>query len=646
MFQQTHELLFDLIRDGSVDGVRIDHPDGLWDPAGYFADLAAGPVGESGDPQRAWTVIEKILEPGEQVPPDWEVDGTVGYEFARLTTGLFVDPSQRKTIENAYVRFIGERIRFHDLVYDKKKLIMRTALASEVNVLARLLDQLTEHNRRTRDFTLNSLRDAMREVIACFPIYRTYTVCDGSEVTDRDRKYVENAISEALRRNPSTDPSALEFLHHVLLLEFADDVSESERSETCDFVMKFQQLTGPVMAKGLEDTAFYLYNRLISLNEVGGDPATYGTTVAAFHRECKQRAQRWPGAMLISSTHDTKRSEDVRARINVLSEIPAEWRAAVNRWSKLNRRHKTRVQGALAPRKNDEYHLYQTLIGIWPIDGAIPDATFVARVRDYMIKVLREGQVFSSWITPNAEFENAMIGFVERILDPERSSGFLADLTEVSERIGRIGAANALSQQLLKLTAPGVPDIYQGTELWDFSLVDPDNRRPVDFDARSDALTAIGTDGADLTPLWREWGDGRIKLAVTRALLTLRQQHPLLFGAGSYEALEVVGPRADQIVAFRRQNDEEEVIVVVSRLVADLIGDDSDATGAVWQDNHLALASDIAETAFQSVLTGGTVTPVRTEAGIRLPLDAVLAGLPIAVLYRIHNSAVTGEASA
>src|SRR5215213_3577689 len=369
-----------------------------------------------------YVVVEKILEPGEPLPNDWAVHGTVGYEFARVTTGLFVDPAHRRDFDDLYTRITGEGRRrpFSAAAYEAKGLMLRTALASETNVLARALNRISEQNRRTRDFTLSALRNALREVITAFPVYRTYITCDGREISDRDRRAIVRAVALAKRRNPASDPSVFDFLADVLLLRGndRDDValSEEERDERCRFIMKFQQLTGPVMAKGVEDTAFYRYNRLVALNEVGGDPAAFGASVAEFHRENAERAHRWPHGLLTSSTHDTKRSEDVRARIAVLSELPREWRAAVNRWVRLNRRGKTRVEGASAPDRNDEYLFYQTLLGTWPWGMESPDEDFVERIDAFMLKAARESQVHTTWINPDEAYETALRQFVRAAL--------------------------------------------------------------------------------------------------------------------------------------------------------------------------------------------------------------------------------------
>ncbi|MGH2531887.1 MAG: malto-oligosyltrehalose synthase [Thermomicrobiales bacterium] len=607
VFEATHELLLGLIGDGSVSGVRVDHPDGLLDPAGYFVSL------QDHAPSPLYLVVEKILEHGESLPDDWAVSGTVGYEFARLATGLFVDPASRKAFDALYQRFTGRSGRYDDLIYEHKKLIMRVALASEVNVLARVLNRISEQRRTTRDFTLNSLRFALREVFACFPVYRTYVVCDDGAVSNRDRRYIEHAVARAKRRNPASDLATFDFIQAVLLQRFASDATESQRQEQCQFCLKFQQLTGPVMAKGVEDTAFYIDNRLVSLNEVGGDPTRFGVDVAEFHLGNEERLRRWPHAMLTSSTHDTKRGEDVRARIDVLSENPREWRAAINRWSRLTRRLKSRMEGGSAPDRNDEYLFYQTLLGAWPFGMDRPDEAFVDRIAASMLKAIHEAQVHTSWINPNLDYDAATEAFVRAALSVDRGGAFLDDFAVFWQAIARIGAINGLSQQLLKLTAPGVPDLYQGTECWDFSLVDPDNRRPVDFEARRAALSAVR------------------RRKPSRAL-EVRRSLPKLFKCGNYERIEATGKHAAHLVAFARRHESSDVIVAVPRLIAGLTGSSEPFPlgAASWGDTRLSLPPEASGRVYRDAFTGEEVTVGDDDA---VPAVADLfAHLPFALL--------------
>ncbi len=624
VFEETHRLLISLLVEGSIDGVRFDHPDGLWNPEGYFRAVQEATIREEvrrrlapetddewewlepdldlaieealnqiRETDRHWPVYvvgEKILEHGEVLPTGWEIAGTVGYEFAQAATGLFVDPEARALFDKVYTRFTADNIRFPELVYEMKQRMMREAFPSEVNVLTNVLNRISERDRHSRDFTVNNLRAALREVMACFSVYRTYTTCDEFGVADRDRKYIEAAVAQAKRRNPGTDASVFDFAQEVLLLHQTDNPRE-RYDQRCHFAMKMQQLTGPVMAKGLEDTAFYRFNRLTSLNEVGGDPAKFGTSVDELHRQNRARWRDWPESMINSSTHDTKRSEDVRARISVISERPTEWRAALNRWSRMNRKLKTKVDGALAPHPVDEYLIYQTLLGTWPLGGleSVHD-TYVERMQEYIIKVAREASRFTNWVNPNEAYEEASRAFVSGTLDAKRSAAFLDDFrTFVEARIDP-GLINGLSQQVLKLTSPGVPDIYQGTEFWDDSLVDPDNRRPVDFDARTEALA--GQESVPLGDLVERRTDGRIKLAVTSRLLAIRREHKALFAEGDYVPVHAEGRAAEHLVAFLRKHGGMELLVVVPHLVMKLAGSGDVLDPQIWDGTTIPDAGD------------------------------------------------------
>ena len=668
VFEATHQLLLALIGTGQVSGVRIDHLDGLWDPAAYLDTLQKAfflarfraasesrrskPLDEATwecwqpELEDLWTnrsvlnsyylVVEKILETGEQLPADWPVAGTVGYEFARLVTGLFIQPSNRRAFDDLYTRFAGSRTNVDDIVYEQKKRIMRVALVSEVNVLSRALDRLTEQDRRTRDYTLNNLRDALREVIACFPIYRTYLTGSDGAIDPRERRSIDQAVDHALRRNPGSDPEVFEFIRNALHLHFRDNASPEERDAICRFVMKFQQLTGPVMAKGAEDTAFYQYNRLLSLNEVGSDPAKFGTSVDEFHRASATRARQWPNAMLASSTHDTKRSEDVRTRISALTELPREWRAAVNRWSRMNRRHKTRLYGQAAPDRNDEYHLYQTLVGIWPFDDRAPDASLRERVTDYMTKAVREAQIHSSWMNHEVAYETALTSFVSALLEPGLDNAFLDDFRGFIPAVMRIGAFSSLSQQLLKLTAPGVPDLYQGTELWDLSLVDPDNRRPIDYQCRNALLDAVLARAPSMdfaTELLADLPTGQIKLYLTARALAHRAANADLYARGSYEALETRGSRQENLVAFRRSLGNDEAIVIVPRLIGQVTGDTAKAPiGDVWRDTVVLLDGPPRDRRYLNEFTGAITEQSERDAGAMLEVGEVLRDFPVALL--------------
>jgi (1->4)-alpha-D-glucan 1-alpha-D-glucosylmutase len=698
VLQATHALILRLLAEGRASSLRIDHPDGLWDPARYFAQLqesyleswaAANLPGEElevtearAGQVRAWisatlaeakdadsasswplhVVAEKILSDGETLPDDWAVSGTTGYDFLNEVNGIFVDAASSRAFDRLYNDVAGRQPAFANLVNAKKKEIMLISLASEINTLSHLLDRLTEANRNYRDFTLNSLTFALREVIAALPVYRTYLTEPGA-VAPWDQRFVEQAVREAKRRNPRTAEAIFDFLRDTLLLRNYESFVPEARDEVLRCVMKLQQLSGPVMAKGVEDTTFYVYNRLVSLNEVGGHPQHFGGSVENLHRRAAARSRRWPHTMLASSTHDTKRSEDVRARINVLSELPQEWRQAVNRWSRLNARKKTTAEDQTMPSRNDEYLLYQTLVGTWPIlsaddgrpttEGARPSAVagglssdelaaFRERIAQYMEKATREAKVHTSWINPSAAYDTAMRRFVESILDPRRSKRFLDDLAAFSRRVAYFGRFNSLAQTLLKLTAPGVPDIYQGCELWDFSLVDPDNRRPVDYALRSQLLAglrkraAAGRSALAAELLEQIADEGSIKLYLTETSLALRQEQPGLFEEGAYLPLAAEGKRAAHAVAYARQDAAAEVIVVVPRLSLRLAGGElQPPLGELWDDTWIPLPHAQPDARYRDRLTGATLTVGAQEAMPCLKLSEVLAEFPVALLERI-----------
>lgn len=673
VFAATHQLVLRLLAAGIVTGLRIDHVDGLYDPAGYLRRLqqAAAIAFQEGVPPEppsplsrvdqlvarlqlesaslpselsCYTVVEKILETHEPLPEHWLVHGTTGYDFLRVLNGIFVDQENERRLTDIYARFTGRREAFADLVYQSKKLIMQVALSSEINVLAHQLDRLSETDRHSRDFTLNSLTHALREIIACFPVYRTYV--DATGVTERDRGIIETAVARAKRRNPATDASVFNFVRDILLLRSPDDASVEVRNAQRAFVMKFQQYTSPVMAKGMEDTAFYIYNRLVSLNEVGGAPEHFGSSLAAFHAHNQERLRRWPHTLLATSTHDTKRSEDVRARINVLSEIPDEWRAALRRWSKQNKKKKPIVDGQPVPDRNEEYLFYQTLLGVWPLTPMNADehGVFTRRIQEYMRKATKEAKVNTSWINPNQAYDEALWSFVHAVL---ADRVFLEEFRELSGKVAQCGMYNSLAQTLLKLTAPGVPDLYQGTELWDFSLVDPDNRRPVDYDQRRrllDALQERLREGEQaLLALARELlasrADGRIKLYVTHQALMCRRAHPHLFRAGDYQPLTVSGPKHRHVCAFARRLGQEELLIVVPRfftqLLPELLAPPPGPT--IWSETWLILPSSAAGGRYYNLFTGESVAVVPREKGVALALGQVFANFPVALLKRTEG---------
>jgi (1->4)-alpha-D-glucan 1-alpha-D-glucosylmutase len=627
VFAEAHRLVFALVAEGAVSGLRVDHPDGLYAPADYFRRLQAGCGGNF------YVVAEKILAPGEALPPTLSTCGTTGYEFLNLLNGVFVDRSQARAMEHVYARLIKERPPFAEVVYESKRLVMQTSMASELNMLAHRLNGISEKHRSSRDFTLGSLTRALREIIANFPVYRTYVGVaagagpDGAGPSEQDREYIARAVGQAKRRTPTMSPSIYDWIQDLLLLRAPEWADEAVRQERRDFALRFQQLTAPVMAKGYEDTALYRFNRLVSLNEVGGDPSRFGTPLAELHAALGERQRTHPHGLSATATHDTKRGEDVRARINVLSEIPGEWRRRVALWQRLNRKHRTAVDGRPTPGANTEYLIYQTLIGAWPIG--------VERFRDYVLKAIHEAKSHTSWINPNLKYDEAVTRFVHAILDPEQSARFLDDFGPFQARVAHFGAFNSLAQTLVKITAPGVPDFYQGTELWDLSLVDPDNRRPVDWAQRRrllDELIAATQAAPDRAAFAEELvkskDDGRIKLFVIREALACRRAHAAVFQQGEYRALETEGPLAEHVCGFARLAGGRAVLTLVPRLLARRGLDGLPLGRTYWEEGTSVVLPPEVGTTFTNPMTGSRVT----AGGGRLALADAFASLPVALL--------------
>jgi (1->4)-alpha-D-glucan 1-alpha-D-glucosylmutase len=608
VFEAAHQLLLDLVRTGAVTGLRIDHPDGLYLPKEYLETLQHRSARAVGlpfpkDGRVIYMIVEKILTGTEKLQQDWPVYGTTGYDFANQVAGVLVDSSAEATITKTFHRFVGHSMHFGHLVYAKKRLVMRIALANEVDVLGNMLDRLSEKNRWYRDFTFEALARAVRETIACFPVYRTY-LAPGQLVSDEDRQMIERAIAAAKRRNPAMEESIFNFLRDILLFRFPENLDAEGRKEHMGFVLKFQQLTGPIIAKGVEDTVFYIYNRLAALNEVGGEPQQFGLGGDAFHQRNFDRHRSWPAALLATSTHDTKRSEDVRARMVAISEIPDVWRRSLVKWRTANRRWKKAVEESEAPDTNEEYLLYQTLLGTWPIENSgAPEQKvgndYVERIQCYMTKALNEAKLNTSWIQPNEPWLAATRDFVARILESTPKNKFLPIFLPVVETIARLGAINSLAQTLLKLTSPGVPDIYQGNEIWDFSLVDPDNRRPVDYKLRAATLSCLSTKSPE--DLLRNWPDGRIKMFLTQRALHFRNRHADLFQRGNYLPLRVSGPSADSCIAFARQLDGQWIIVIAPRL-SSRVG--FPPIGDWWKETAIELSDNLRADRAREVFTG------------------------------------------
>jgi (1->4)-alpha-D-glucan 1-alpha-D-glucosylmutase len=649
VFAATHALLGRLLADGSVQGVRVDHPDGLFDPREYFDRLQQLAARATGEPTPTYVVAEKILSTGETLPKPWAVHGTTGYDFLNDLNGLFVDAAQARRLRRTYAKLTGHMDSFDDVLYDSKQLIMSTAMASELNVLAHMLDRIGESNRKSRDFTMESLRDVIREVVACFPVYRTYV--DEHGWTPADRAVVAQAIARARRRNPAMEASLYDFFREVVLPRGTDEIptdrppgerrlgyppaDAAEARERLTFAMKLQQYSGPVQAKGLEDTAVYRYNVLVSVNEVGGDPARLGRSVQEFHESNAHRAREWPFDMLATATHDTKLGEDVRARINILSELDDEWGREASRWMRINRSQRRLVDGDPAPDRPDEYRFYQVLLGAWPADVPIAHTApqdFIDRMTAYMLKAAREAKRHTSWLTANRGYEEALTGFVGRVLGPAGGPKFLPAFAPFQRRVAALAVVNSLAQVVLKLASPGVPDFYQGTELWDLSLVDPDNRRPVDFARRERMLAEIGN--ADPAALLERWQDGRIKMLVTATGLHLRREMPHVFVGGEYLALAVESTVRGGVVAFARTSGDDGVLAVAPRLCANLVDEEHSVPlgGDCWKTSRILLPEALRGRTFRNVFTGEELRPTEGHGGTWLFVGQVLNRLPVALL--------------
>lgn len=700
VFRASHELVFQLLQEGKVTGLRIDHPDGLWDPREYFERLQARwlrlqfgrPRGKKAQALQAaiaawlrdqsalraqvnpqpppalppsstlhppssprpspplYLLAEKILTGGESLPADWLIEGTTGYDFLQRVNGIFVQTTHREAFDRIYGQFGGE-LDWSALVYAGKKRILDRSLISELKALTHRLQEIALATRYGLDFSCGQLQAGLAEVIATFPVYRTYLTLASTAPSPQELHHIVQAVQQARERNPRFDPAVFDFIQNLLLLQFPEDLDAPARALARAWVMKFQQLTGPVMAKGLEDTAFYNFNRLVSLNEVGGNPGEFGVTVEQFHQYNTAQARRWPHALLATATHDTKRGEDVRARLNVLSEMPGEWERAVQRWRQLNASKKARVDGQPAPHPNDEYLLYQTLVGAWPFrDGAVrgPETERAAletlrdRVAAYLLKAIKEAKARTSWTEPNPAYEDAMRQFIHALFDPSPTNEFQREFIPFQQRVAHFGQFNSLAQVLLKMTSPGVPDFYQGTELWDLALVDPDNRRPVDYGHRRDLLSRLQKHlparEQDWPPflkwLWQESPAGMVKLFVMARALHFRREHRLLFDFGEYLPLAAEGARREHLVAFARRLEDAALVAAAPRLVFGLLqGREQMPVGAeVWQDTWLSLPFIRPGARCRNIFTRERV-PVAEQAGAPGCAAAdVFATFPLALL--------------
>jgi (1->4)-alpha-D-glucan 1-alpha-D-glucosylmutase len=638
VFEATHRYLFSLLQRGPIDGLRIDHPDGLFDPKAYCQRLQARHAKAMGSGEGVRVVLEKILAAYERLPEDWPVAGTTGYRFMNLVNGLFVDAGAEMALDRLYESMVGSVTDFEQLVYDSKRLVVKSALASELGRLADGAARIAQLSRNTRDFSGNSLQEALAQVIACFPVYRTYL--DEEGLHGEDRRYIEWAVAWARKRSRAADPVIFDFLRALLTADLAAEGDEAYGRVVREFARRFQQVTGPAMAKGFEDTVCYRYARFLSLNEVGGEPRSFGISLGAFHSATADRAQRWPHTMLATSTHDGKRSEDARARLNVLSEMPTQWRHAVNRWTRLNRYKKSTLDERHAPTARDEYYFYQSLLAAWPAEE-VDQKTLEglhARLGEHMLKAAREAKLHTSWLNADSDYEAALSRFVDECLGRLEGNAFLSDFAVFARRCMPYGLLNGLSQTLLKLASPGVPDFYQGSEIWQWQLVDPDNRRPVDFAQRQRLLREVEAASASRSRLGEYAAmvadtlpDGRAKLLLVVCALRLRAELPALFADGDYLPLPAEGVEAHRLCAFARRRDERMLIALAPRLWVGLVPEPERPLEQSWGDTRIALGEN-APTRFLNVLTGEHIAAVDGKGGPQLDLEELLTRFPVGLL--------------
>jgi (1->4)-alpha-D-glucan 1-alpha-D-glucosylmutase len=621
VFRHVHSLIFELADAGHLTGLRIDHIDGLYDPKEYLLRLRARLPD-------LYMVVEKILAPEEELPLPWPVQGTTGYDFLNHANGIFCRREHENRFNRLFSNFIRSRIVYRDLVSDKKRLIMGKHMAGDIDNLAHVLKEVSSRDRSGSDVTLYGLKRALVEVMAHFPVYRTYI--NKADADEAGCAFMKSALEKAEASNPGL-LHELHFLRKFLLLEFKDYLPEEEKRLWTDFLMRFQQVTGPLMAKGFEDTTLYIYNRLLSLNEVGGSPDTFGISLDEFHRFNQRRCRDWPQTLNATSTHDTKRGEDVRARLDVLSEMPQEWEERIKKWNEINTKHKRKVQNLRAPDRNDEYFLYQTLVGALPFS----DRDFPAlkeRIKHYVVKAVREAKIHTAWLKPDKEYEEACLFFIEKILDPSSQNTFLPQFLPFQKKVAFYGIFNSLSQTLLKISSPGIPDFYQGTELWDLNLVDPDNRRPVDFDIRRSLLREIREESAKDLPaliseLLQHREDGRIKVWLTFMGLRARKEYAEVFRSGKYVPLAAYGRYSDNIIAYGRNAAERWSVTIVPRFLLTLVREGQDPIGtAIWQDTHIPLGDGFPRL-WRNILTGEVI-----HARDTLGIGQVLRSLPVALL--------------
>ncbi len=646
VFAAMHEWVLKAIEKRWVTALRLDHVDGLLDPEQYFIRLqrlcakAWKEKTESVSDRPFFLLLEKILGGEEWLPSQWPIFGTTGYDVLNLLNGLFVRQESREKMEESYHAFIGNQEEMNQTIYTCKKLILFISMSSELHLLSRHLEEISEQHRWSRDYTLEALRSALRDVIACFPVYRSYSRAEENEIRLEDWMFMTTAIRQAKRLNPARDPSIFDFIESVLVRQDPPGLTPKQIHYRRDFILHFQQLTGPVMAKGVEDTAFYRNYPLASLNEVGA-PEWFGVSLETFHQKNEERLEKWPHTLIATSTHDTKRSEDVRARLNVLSEDPVGWEQALLRWHLLNKTKKVSLDHRPVPDKNEEYLFYQTLIGTWPFEQGDLSAAirYQERIEQYIKKAIKEAKIHTSWIYPNEAYEKGMSAFIRQVLEQTPDNLFIQDFEQFIQPIMRAGLFNSLSQTLLKLTIPGIPDFYQGSELWQLTLVDPDNRHPIDYSHRQQLLRELkekgkGEEGRGelVTHLMETLQDGRIKLYLISQLLQYRNSHPVLFREGGYQPLAVKGERANHVMAFSRKKEQEQILIATGRFYLPLLRSAKDPIGKCWGETTLQLSSEY-EGMYRDLLTGQTFLIEQKGA---VAFQELFSKLPMVALEKLR----------
>ncbi len=635
VFNGIHEYILELVKANKFTGLRVDHIDGLYNPTEYLNRIRE-------HVPNTYLVVEKILEPGEELPLSWSIQGTSGYDFMSKVNGVFCQQNHQLEFSAVYYQFIGRSTSCETLIDENKRLISGKHLAGDIDNLAHLLKQLSDRYRYASDFTMYGLKRALVEVLALFPVYRSYISPEGSRKADQE--LIKQVIEEAKENIPNFI-NELYFIEKFLSLEFDENLRADDKNQWLHFIMRLQQFTGPLMAKGVEDTVMYVYNRLLSLNEVGSHPGEFGISVDDFHSFNQNRWAQWPHAMNATATHDTKRGEDVRARLNVLSELPEEWNNHLRNWHAINTPLKETLDGLEAPDRNAEYFLYQTLLGAFPFDSE-EHPKFIDRVKEYIIKASREAKVYTSWQRPDEDYENAFIQFAERLLKDSDDNLFLQEFRPFQRKIQHYGILNSLSQTLLKMTAPGVPDFYQGAELWDLSLVDPDNRRPINYEKRLTYLEEIRAHiekdlSGLLSDLMRSPEDGRIKLFLIYQVLQARRTHAELFQRGTYQKLTLSGSLKSHLIGFARELGETQVLVIAPRLLTSLVKEGEYPLGEqVWHETRITQAPGLS-ICWKNVITGQEIQSEDT-----LWVRDILSEFPVALLVgRVETSSRPGTAA-